>query len=133
MHWRMEFDSGVGPSCYIFSSVMTVTDERHYFTMKSDQFDRPNYPSNCFTMDISQWFLRNSIEDGVADVQLGFISHPGTTVEIKLEDKRFSLNRPLLERKFYSSALDIKLDLGSILLPCSVQLNPTSTHLVGLS
>ena len=114
MHLRMEFDSGIGRTCNIFSSKITIyADERKTFK-QSSQLVRPNYPSNCFTWDITQLVLWDgkSIENAVAKVRFTFKSLPGTTVEIKLEDKRFSPNRPLLERKFYSSALDIKVDLG---------------------
>ena len=76
---------------------------------------QPNYPFNCFTLNISQ----ENIEDGVASIGFGFEFLPGTTAEIKLEDKRLSCNRPLIENKFYSSGLDMRIDLGNLILNCS--------------
>ena len=91
-----------------------VTDQWIYYKLSSAQVVRPNHPSNCFTWDTSQ----EDIEDGVASLHFHFKFLPGTNVEIKLEDKRLSCNRPLLENKFYSSGVDIKLDLGNPIQYC---------------
>ena len=85
------------------------------YELSSAQVVRPNYPFNCFTWDISQ----ENIEDGVVEIVFAFYFLPGTTVEIKLEDKRLSCNRPIMENRFYSSGEKIKIDLGNQILNCS--------------
>ena len=100
---------------HIFSiSSELVTYKYITYTLSSAQVLRPNYPFNCFTWDISQ----EDIEDGVEEVSFGFKDLPGTHVEIKLEDKRLSCNRPSMDSKFYSSGSEIKLDLGKPIQYC---------------
>ena len=88
-----------------------VTDAWIDYKLSSAQVLRPNYPFNCFTWDISQ----EAINDGVEQVMFVFKDLPGTNVEIKLEDKSLSCNRPSLDSKFYSSGPDIKLDQGNLI------------------
>ena len=71
---------------------------------------RPNYPFNCFTLDLSHHknILRNGLE------RLSFLFHklPGPSVEILLEDKRLSCNRQLMENNFFFSGSKLEHDLG---------------------
>ena len=84
------------------------------YNLSSAQVLRPNYPFHWFTWDIP---LEN-IEDGVEEVSFSFKTLTGTNVEIKLEDKRLSCNRPSMDSKFYSSGSEIKLDLGKPIQYC---------------
>ena len=78
--------------------------------VSSVRVTRPNYPFNCFTLDLSQH--KNILKNGEGKIFLLFRRIPATSVEILLEDKRLSCNRQLMEHKFYFSGPKIELDLG---------------------
>ena len=75
---------------------------------------RPNYPFNCFTLDISQ--NQEVRKKGVRAVIFRFYHLVNTSVQILLEDRRLACTRQIRENVVYFSGSNIKLDLGDIKL-----------------
>ena len=63
---------------------------------------RPNYPFNCFTLDISQ--NQEVRKKGVRAVIFRFYHLVNTSVQILLEDRRLACTRQIRENVVYFSA-----------------------------
>ena len=89
---------------------MTFKKQWYKIPLTSFELRRPNFPLNCFTLDISQ---HSGIKkEGLKQIFFYFLPIMNTTVEILLEDKRVSCSRPIKENKFYFSGTYIKHELG---------------------
>ena len=85
--------------------------------LSSLHLKRPNYPFNCFTLDLSKNIQLN--EKSFKYVWFDFFEHNGTSVEIFLEDKNLACTRQIIEDRFYFTGPQIKQDIGKYKLkPC---------------
>ena len=81
--------------------------------LSSVRLRRPNYPYNCWTLDLSD--NQNISDDGVKQIFFGFHKLPNTSVEVLVQDKGLSCSREIKNNIFYFSGKKLKLDnLGII-------------------
>ena len=83
--------------------------------LSSVRVNRPNFPFNCFTFDLSQ----NSKIKKKGLKQIFFHFHPiaSTSMEMLIMDKSLVCTREIKENKFYYSGPNIELkDLGNLIL-----------------
>ena len=75
---------------------------------------RPNFPFNCYTMDLSEHEEVNN--DVVKQIFINFWIKRNFSVEVQLVDKALACNREIKYHKFYLSGPSVELkDLGNIL------------------
>ena len=81
------------------------------FNLSSIAVRRPNYPFNCFTLDLND---DESIKtSGVKQLFLYFNRRENTSVKVLIEDKSLSCSREIKYHKFYFSGPNVELkDLG---------------------
>ena len=90
--------------------ILTQENDVVIISIHSLQIKRPNYPFNCFTLDISQ---NQEIKmKGINFIRFYFKHvERGTSVSIEVEDKRLSCSRLINQNKAYFSGSLIKQDL----------------------
>ena len=96
-------------------SVWSESNEMVKLPLSSVQIKRPNYPFNCFTLDLS----KNSEikKKGVKQIFFHIRSPAGTSMRILIVDKSLACTREIKENKFYSSGPKIELkNLGTFIL-----------------
>ena len=74
---------------------------------------RPNYPYNCFTLDLSH--NKNIGDKGLKQIFFAFKIIPNTSVEVLVQDKKLSCFRNIENNIFYFSGKMLKLEnLGDL-------------------
>ena len=100
-------------SNFSFDSILVWSLANEWITipLTSVTVRRPNYPYNCFTLDLSQ---NDDIKSkGLKQIFFYFFTRNGSSVELLLEDKMQACNREIKYHKFYFSGPNIELkDLG---------------------
>ena len=74
------------------------------------ELKRPNFPFNCFTFDLTENdIIKNNV---LKYLWFDFYEQSGTSVEIKLQDKKLASSRQIIEDTFYFSGPRIRHSLG---------------------
>ena len=82
-------------------TVWTMTNEHVNISLSSVTVTRPNYPYNCFTLDLSQ--NKEVMEKGLKQIFFIFRNIKGQSVYLLVMDKNLACNRDIKNNKFYSS------------------------------
>ena len=101
-------------NCDIFHRIRVWSHSNEWLDvpLSSVRIYRPNFPFNCFTLDLSQ--NSDIKEKGLKQIFFYFHSLAGTFMEMLIEDKSLACTREIKENKFYSSGPNIELkDLGN--------------------
>ena len=88
---------------------MTQNNEEGNISISSLQMKRPNYPINCFALDVSK--NQEIKKNGVRFFQFDFVPMPQTAVAMLVEDKRLFSSRLINENEVYFSGSKIKQNL----------------------
>ena len=104
--------SSAQPSLFFFFRIFVWSpgEKKFLIPVSSLKLKRPNYPLNCYFLDISQ--NSNIKQYGIKMILFQFHALLGKSVEIFFEDKKLACTRQLKESRFYSSGVNIRKDLG---------------------
>ena len=92
---------------------MTLTNEDLNIPLTSVVLPRPNYPYNCFTLDLSK--NEEIKQKGVKQIFFYFSTLNVSSVKVILMDKSLACNREIKYNKFYFSGTNIEVNnLGKI-------------------
>ena len=92
-------------------NVWALSNEWYTIPIEYATVWRPNYPYNCFTLDLSD--NKEVKEKGLKQIFFYFHSINGTSAEILLGDKTLTCSREIKDNKFYFSGPSLEVeDLG---------------------
>ena len=91
--------------------ILTMENEFIYPDLSLVRVRRPNYPFNCYTLDLSEHEEVKNV--GVKQLFITFRTKKNYSMELLLEDKALACNREIKYHKFYFSGPSVELkDLG---------------------
>ena len=96
-------------------SIGVWTTKNAYININTSlvQVRRPNYPSNCYTLDLAEHEEVKNV--GVKKLFIQFWPKKNSSLKILLEDKSLACNRTIKFHKFFFSGKNVKIvDLGKI-------------------
>ena len=89
-------------------TVWSSTNEWVEIPLSSVTVKRPNYPYNCFTLDLSQ--NEEIRKKHLKQIFFYVLTLNGSSVELLLEEKRLGCSREIKDNKFYFSGPKIELE-----------------------
>ena len=93
--------------------IWTKSNQLRRFNLSLITVRRPNYPSNCFTLDLND---DETIKmAGIKQVFISFQRREHFEAKIVMEDRSLSCFRPIKDHKFYFTGPNVEFtNLGSI-------------------
>ena len=90
-----------------------MTNKYEYLSLSLVRVRRPNYPFNCYTLDLSEHEEIKNV--GVKQLFIEFWRKKNYSMELLLKDKALACNREIKYHKFYFSGPSLELDnLGNM-------------------